>query len=49
MCGDNADSSAPPSRWTLSQFITDFSLVAEDVFIELVHELVEQVPLGKLF
>ena len=39
----------PPSRWTLSRFITDFALVAEDVFIELVHELAEQVPLGKLF
>ena len=39
----------PPSRWTLLQFITDFSLVAEDVFIELVHELAEQVSLGKLF
>jgi hypothetical protein len=39
----------PPSRWTLSRFITDFALVAEDIFIELVHELAEQVPLGKLF
>jgi hypothetical protein len=39
----------PPSRRTLSRFITDFELVAEDVFIELVHELAEQVPLGKLF
>jgi len=39
----------PPSRRTLSRFITDFALVAEDVFIELVHELAEQVPLGKLF
>jgi len=39
----------PPSRRTLSRFLTDFELVAEDVFIELVHELAEQVPLGKLF
>ena len=39
----------PPSRWTLSRFITDFALVAENVFITLVHELAEQVPLGKLF
>lgn len=39
----------PPSRRTLDRFITDFDLVAEDVFIELVHELAEQVPLGKLF
>ena len=39
----------PPSRWTLSRFITDFALVAEDIFIKLVHELAEQVPLGKLF
>ena len=39
----------PPSRWTLSRFITDFACVAEDVFIELVHELAEQIPLGKLF
>ncbi|MFC7251913.1 transposase [Halomicroarcula sp. GCM10025324] len=40
---------SPPSRRTLSRFIADFELVAEDVFIELVHELAEQVPLGKLF
>jgi hypothetical protein len=40
---------SPPSRRTLSRFITDFELVAEDVFIKLVHELAEQVPLGKLF
>jgi hypothetical protein len=40
---------SPPSRRTLSRFITDFELVAEDVFIEVVHELAEQVPLGKLF
>jgi len=40
---------SPPSRRTLSRFITDFELVAEDVFIELVHELAEQIPLGKLF
>jgi len=40
---------SPPSRRTLSRFITDFELVAESVFIELVHELAEQVPLGKLF
>lgn len=39
----------PPSRRTLSQFITDFELVAEDVFIELVHELAEQILLGELF
>ncbi|MCU4744822.1 transposase [Halobacteria archaeon AArc-xg1-1] len=39
----------PPSRWTLDRFITDFAVVAEEVFIELVHELAEQVPLGKLF
>ena len=38
----------PPSRWTLSRFITDFAAVVEDIFIELVHELAEQVPLGKL-
>jgi hypothetical protein len=31
----------PPSRWTLSRFITDFALVAENVSIDLVHELVE--------
>ncbi len=31
----------PPSRWTLSRFITDFALVAEDIFIKLVHELAE--------
>jgi hypothetical protein len=31
------------------RFITDLALVAENVFIELVHELAEQVPLGKLF
>ena len=37
------------TRRTLSRFITDFELVAEDVFIDLVHELAEQVPLGKLF
>jgi hypothetical protein len=42
-------SEGPPSRRTLSRFITDFELVAEDVFIELVHKLAEQVPLGKLF
>jgi hypothetical protein len=40
---------SPPSRQTLSQFITDFELVSKDVFIELVHKLAEQVPLGKLF
>ena len=40
---------SPPSRRTLSRFLTDFELVAEDVFIQLVHELAEQVPLGKLF
>jgi len=40
---------SPPSRRTLSRFITDFELVAEDVFIDLVHELAEQVPFGKLF
>ncbi len=28
----------PPFRRTLSRFITDFELVAEDVFLELVHE-----------
>jgi hypothetical protein len=39
----------PPSRWALDRFITDFAVVAEKVFIELVHELAEQVPLGKLF
>ena len=39
----------PPSRRTLSRFITDFAFVAEDVFIELAHELAEQIPLGKLF
>ena len=39
---------SPPSRRTLSQFITDFELVAEDVFLELVHEPAEQVPLGAL-
>jgi len=36
-------------RRTLTRFITDFNLVAEDVFIELVHELAEQVSLGKPF
>jgi len=40
---------SPPSRRTLSRFITDFELVAENVFIDLVHELAEQVPLGKFF
>lgn len=39
----------PPSRRTLDRFIIDFESVAEDVFIELVHELAEQLPLGKLF
>jgi len=39
----------PPSRWTLSRFVTNFALVAENVFTDLVHELAEQVPLGKLF
>jgi hypothetical protein len=39
----------PPERRTLDRFITDFALVAEDVFITLVHELAEQVPLGKLY
>jgi hypothetical protein len=39
----------PPSRWTLSRFITNFALVAENVFITLVHKIAEQVPLGKLF
>ena len=43
------DFESPPSLQTLSRFIADFELVAEDVFIELVHELAEQVPLGKLF
>lgn len=43
------DFECPPGRRTLSRFITDFELVAEDVFIELVHELAEQVPLSKLF
>jgi len=39
----------PPSRRTLSRFIADFELVAEDVFIELVHELAERHLLGKFF
>lgn len=39
----------PPSRWTVSRFITDFALLAEDILIELVHELAEQISLGKLF
>jgi hypothetical protein len=39
----------PPGRRTLSRFLADFELVAENVFLELVHELAEQVPLGKLF
>jgi len=39
----------PPGRRTLERFITDFAFVAEDVFITLVHELAEQVPLGKLY
>jgi hypothetical protein len=39
----------PPSRRTLSRFLADFELVAENVFIKLVHELAEQAPLGKLF
>ena len=39
----------PPSRQTLDRFITDFVVIAEEVFIRLVHELAEQVPLGKLF
>lgn len=38
-----------PFRRTLSRFIADFELVAGDVFIKLVHELAEQVPLGELF
>jgi hypothetical protein len=32
---------SPLSRRTLSQFIADFELVAENLFIELVHELAE--------
>lgn len=43
------DFERPPSWRMLSRFIGDFALVAEDVFIELVQELAEQVPLGKLF
>lgn len=39
----------PPFRRTLDRFLIDFELVAEDVFIEVVHELAEQIPLGKLF
>jgi hypothetical protein len=39
----------PPSRRTLSRFVADFELVAEEVFIELVHELAERDLLGKLF
>ncbi len=39
----------PPSRRTLSRFIADFGIVAEEVFIKFVHELAEQVPLGNLF
>lgn len=40
---------ASTGRWTLSRFSTDFALVGEKVFIELVHELAKQVPLGKPF
>nr|WP_311173465.1 transposase [Halobellus sp. ZY16] len=40
---------SPPSRRALSRFIADFELGAENVFIDLVHEFAEQVPLGKLF
>jgi hypothetical protein len=32
----------PPARRTLPRFITDFELVAKDVFIELVHELADR-------
>ena len=39
----------PQSRWTPSRFITDFALVTEDIFIKLVHGLVERNLLGKLF
>ncbi len=38
-----------PSQRTLSRFIADFELMPEDVFIDLVHELTKEVPLGKLF
>ncbi|SFJ63279.1 hypothetical protein SAMN05443661_14920 [Natronobacterium gregoryi] len=48
MSGDSA-ASIVRRPGGLSRFITDFELVAEDVFIQLVHELVEQVLLGKLF
>src|SRR5699024_9556917 len=40
---------ASAGRRTLERFIAEFALVAEDVFITLVHELAEQVPLGKLY
>src|SRR5699024_3801653 len=36
---------ASAGRRTLERFIAEFALVAEDVFITLVHELAEQVPL----
>lgn len=39
----------PPSRQTLDRFISEFRPVTDDVFIELLHELAEQVPLDKLF
>lgn len=37
------------SRRTLSQFITDFELVAEDGFVKLFYELAERHLLGKVF
>ena len=40
---------SPPSRRTLSRFITDFKLVGEGVFIDLVHELAKRYLLGKFF
>ena len=42
-------SARPPSRRTLSRFIADFALVAERMFIKLVHELAERDLLDKLF
>ncbi len=36
-------------RCTLSRFITDFALVAENVFLELVHELASRYCSASLY
>lgn len=40
---------SPWSRGTLLRLITDFDFIAETVFINWIHKLAEQVPLGKSF